>query len=40
VPARDLAGDGMDGAQIGEALRRKRQQAISRFKSEFGGTAA
>jgi hypothetical protein len=25
----------MDGAQVGDALRRKRLQAISRFKSEY-----
>ena len=35
VAARDLLREGMDGAQIGDALRRKRLQAISQFKSEF-----
>jgi len=35
VSGRDLAREGMDGAQIGDALRRKRLQAISRFKSEY-----
>lgn len=35
VSARDLVRDGMDGAQIGDALRRKRLQVISRFKSEW-----
>jgi tRNA nucleotidyltransferase (CCA-adding enzyme) len=35
VSGRDLVGEGMDGAQIGDALRRKRLQAISRFKSEY-----
>ncbi|HWM28719.1 MAG TPA: multifunctional CCA addition/repair protein [Woeseiaceae bacterium] len=34
VSARELVAEGMDGARIGEALRRKRQQAISQFKSE------
>ena len=40
VSARDVMGAGMAGAQIGEALRRKRLQEISRFKSEYGGTTA
>jgi len=35
VSGRELAREGMDGAQIGDALRRKRLQAISRFKSEY-----
>jgi len=35
VSVRDLTTEGMDGAQIGEALRRKRLQTISRFKSEY-----
>jgi tRNA nucleotidyltransferase (CCA-adding enzyme) len=35
VSGRDLVREGMDGAQIGDALRRKRLQAISRFKSEY-----
>jgi tRNA nucleotidyltransferase (CCA-adding enzyme) len=35
VSGRDLAREGMDGAQVGDALRRKRLQAISRFKSEY-----
>jgi tRNA nucleotidyltransferase (CCA-adding enzyme) len=35
ISGRDLVREGMDGAQIGDALRRKRLQAISRFKSEY-----
>jgi tRNA nucleotidyltransferase (CCA-adding enzyme) len=35
ISGRELVREGMDGAQIGDALRRKRQQAISRFKSEY-----
>jgi tRNA nucleotidyltransferase (CCA-adding enzyme) len=34
VSARDLVLEGMEGAQIGDALRRKRLQVISRYKSE------
>src|SRR5690606_8130187 len=32
VSARELIREGMEGAQIGDALRRKRLQAISQFK--------
>jgi tRNA nucleotidyltransferase (CCA-adding enzyme) len=35
ISGRDLIREGMDGAQIGDALRHKRLQAISRFKSEY-----
>jgi tRNA nucleotidyltransferase (CCA-adding enzyme) len=35
ISAQDLVRDGLEGAQIGEALRRKRVQAISRFRSEY-----
>jgi tRNA nucleotidyltransferase (CCA-adding enzyme) len=35
VSARELVSEGMDGAQIGDALRRKRLQAISRYKSQY-----
>ena len=35
VSARDVLRDGMEGAQIGDALRRERLQAISRFKSDY-----
>jgi tRNA nucleotidyltransferase (CCA-adding enzyme) len=39
VSARDLIREGMDGARIGDALRRKRLQAISRFKSGYEAPA-
>jgi tRNA nucleotidyltransferase (CCA-adding enzyme) len=39
VSARDLVREGMEGAQIGDAVRRKRLQAISRFKSEYRSNA-
>jgi hypothetical protein len=35
VSARELVAEGMDGAQIGDALRRKRLQVISRYKSQY-----
>ena len=35
VSGRDLVREGMDGAQIGDALRRKRLQVLSRFKSDW-----
>ncbi|MEX2124408.1 MAG: multifunctional CCA addition/repair protein [Woeseia sp.] len=35
MSGRELAMQDMNGAQIGEALRRKRLQAIGQFKSEF-----
>jgi tRNA nucleotidyltransferase (CCA-adding enzyme) len=40
VSGRELVREGMDGAQIGDVLRRKRLQAISRFKSEYRGPDA
>lgn len=40
VSARDVLREGMEGAQIGVALRRGRLQAISRFKSDYQGEAA
>ncbi|MEX2495363.1 MAG: multifunctional CCA addition/repair protein [Woeseia sp.] len=40
VSARDLALEGMDGKQIGDALRRKRLQAITRFKIDHDGERA
>jgi tRNA nucleotidyltransferase (CCA-adding enzyme) len=39
VSARDLVREGMEGAQIGDAVRRKRLQAISRFKTEYRSNA-
>lgn len=38
VSGRDLAREGLDGAQIGEALRRKRLQAISAYKADVSAT--
>jgi tRNA nucleotidyltransferase (CCA-adding enzyme) len=40
VSARDVLREGMEGAQIGEALRRKRLQVLSRFKSDHGAKAS
>lgn len=39
ISGRELIREDMDGAQIGDALRRKRLQAISRFKGEYRGDA-
>lgn len=35
ISARDLALEGMEGKQIGEALRRERLQALTRFRREY-----
>jgi tRNA nucleotidyltransferase (CCA-adding enzyme) len=35
VSGRDLAREGLEGAQIGEALKRKRLQAISGWKADM-----
>lgn len=35
VSAQDFVREGMDGAQIGDALRRKRLQSIGRFKGQY-----
>ena len=40
VSARDVLREGMEGAQIGVALRRKRLQVLSRFKSDHGTEAS
>jgi tRNA nucleotidyltransferase (CCA-adding enzyme) len=40
VSARDVLREGMEGAQIGDALRRKRLQVLSRFKSDRGAGAS
>ncbi|HEX5764987.1 MAG TPA: multifunctional CCA addition/repair protein [Woeseiaceae bacterium] len=40
VSARDVLREGMEGAQIGDALRRKRLQALSRLKSDYQAEAS
>ncbi|HEX7061077.1 MAG TPA: multifunctional CCA addition/repair protein [Woeseiaceae bacterium] len=40
VSGRDLAREGLEGAQIGEALKRKRLQAISGWKADVTATDA
>lgn len=40
VSGRDIARDGLEGAQIGEALRRKRLQAITAYKADVSATPA
>ncbi|HZD53988.1 MAG TPA: multifunctional CCA addition/repair protein [Woeseiaceae bacterium] len=38
ISGRELARDGLEGSQIGEALRRKRLQAISAYKADVTAT--
>jgi len=40
VSARDVLREGMEGAQIGDALRRKRLQVLSRLKSDYQAEAS
>jgi tRNA nucleotidyltransferase (CCA-adding enzyme) len=39
VSGREIARQGLEGAQVGDALRRKRLQAISAYKADFQATA-
>jgi tRNA nucleotidyltransferase (CCA-adding enzyme) len=40
VSARDVLREGMEGAQIGDALRRKRLQVLGRLKSDYQAEAS